>query len=180
MDLREKKTKRSIQNAFLQIRSKKPLEKITVKELCELAEISKATFYLHYKDIYDLSDTLQQQVIKDILGHLNDPKDIIYHLQKANTQIIEGYYANQNIVHILFSGMQFAKLPECIETEIKKLVFEQFPELEHDAATNIRITYQMMGSFYSFYQYEKQFGHESVLKTVNEIARLFENMSSLR
>ena len=165
MDLREKKTKRSINNAFLQIRSKKPLKKITVKELCELAEISKATFYLHYKDIYDLSDTLQQQV-----------KDIIFNLQKAHIQIIEGYYANQNIVHILFSDSQFSKLPECIESEIKKIVFEQFPELKNDAATNIRITYQMMGSFYAFYKYEKQFGHETVLKTVNNITELFENI----
>ena len=176
MDLREKKTKRSINNAFLQIRSKKPLEKITVKELCELAEISKATFYLHYRDIYDLSDTLQQQVITDIVSHLENPKDIIFNLQKAHIQIIEGYYANQNIVHILFSDSQFSKLPECIESEIKKIVFEQFPELKDDAATNIRITYQMMGSFYAFYKYEKQFGHEAILKTVNNITELFVNI----
>lgn len=176
MDLREKKTKRSINNAFLQIRSKKPLKKITVKELCELAEISKATFYLHYKDIYDLSDTLQQQVITDIVSHLENPKDIIFNLQKAHIQIIEGYYANQNIVHILFSDSQFSKLPECIESEIKKIVFEQFPELKNDAATNIRITYQMMGSFYAFYKYEKQFGHEAILKTVNNITELFVNI----
>ena len=31
MDLREKKTRRSIQNAFLQLRAHKPLERITVK-----------------------------------------------------------------------------------------------------------------------------------------------------
>ena len=176
MDLREKKTKRSINNAFLQLRSKKTLEKITVKELCELAEISKATFYLHYRDIYDLSYNLQQKVVTDILSHLENPKDIILNLQKAHIQIIEGYYANQNIVHILFSDSQFSKLPECIESEIKKIVFEQFPELKDDAATNIRITYQMMGSFYAFYKYEKQFGHETVLKTVNNITELFENI----
>lgn len=172
MDMREKKTKRSISNAFLQLRSKKPLEKITVKELCELAEISKATFYLHYRDIYDLSDTLQQQVIKDILSHLSNPKDILYNLPKANEQIINGYYANKNIVYILFSGSQFSKLPECTEHEIKKLIFSQFPHLEHDAEANIRITYQIMGSFYAFYKYENQFGHETVLKAVNDITKL--------
>ena len=55
MDLREKKTLRAIRTAFLQLRGQRPLEKITVKELCELAEISKATFYIHYRDLYDLS-----------------------------------------------------------------------------------------------------------------------------
>ncbi len=77
MDLRIKKTKNNIHNAFLQLRAKKPLERISVKELCEIAEISKATFYLHYKDIYDLSETLQQNVIKDILGYLSDPEGYI-------------------------------------------------------------------------------------------------------
>ena len=47
MDMRAMKTRRNIHNAFLSIRSKKSLEKITVKELCDKAEISKATFYLH-------------------------------------------------------------------------------------------------------------------------------------
>ena len=75
MDLREMKTRRSITNAFIAIRSKKPLERITVKELCEKAEVSKATFYLHYHDIYDLSDTLQQNVIKDILNYVETPTE---------------------------------------------------------------------------------------------------------
>ena len=175
MDLREKKTKRSIQNACLQLRSKKALEKITVKELCERAEISKATFYLHYRDLYDLSDTLQQQVIKEVLSHVSDQKDIVYDLSKFNEQVIEGYYANKSMIYILFSGSQFAKLPECIEAEIKTLIFSQFPALRDDVQTNIRITYQLMGSFYAFYQYENRFGHEAILETVNQISRLLEH-----
>ena len=55
MDKRIVKTKKAIKDTFLQLRAKKPLEKITVKELCELAYINKSTFYCHYKDIYDLS-----------------------------------------------------------------------------------------------------------------------------
>ena len=56
MDIRIEKTKTAIHNTFLELRSKKPLEKITIKELCEKAQINKSTFYSHYKDIYDLSD----------------------------------------------------------------------------------------------------------------------------
>lgn len=43
MDLRKQRTKNSIINAFIQLRASKPLEKITVKELAELAYINKAT-----------------------------------------------------------------------------------------------------------------------------------------
>jgi len=54
MDLRVEKTKGSIVNAFLSLRARKPLEKITVKELCQLARINKSTFYTHYSDIFAL------------------------------------------------------------------------------------------------------------------------------
>ena len=47
MDLRTEKTESSIINAFIELRAKKPLEKITVKELCQLARINKSTFYAH-------------------------------------------------------------------------------------------------------------------------------------
>ena len=44
LDLRVEKTERGIKNAFIELRSRKPLEKITVKELCESARINKSTF----------------------------------------------------------------------------------------------------------------------------------------
>ena len=62
MDLRIEKTERGIKNAFIELRSRKSLEKITVKELCESARINKSTFYAHYKDIYDLSEQLEESL----------------------------------------------------------------------------------------------------------------------
>ena len=44
MDLRVKKTRKSIVDAFIELRQIKPLEKITVKELASKAMINKATF----------------------------------------------------------------------------------------------------------------------------------------
>ncbi len=173
MDLREKKTKRSITNSFLEIRSGKPLERITIKEICEKAEISKATFYLHYKDIYDLSETLQLNVVRDMLKNLSDPRDMVYDPCKASKELIEGFYSYRSIVNILFSGSQFSKLPETIEKEIKKILFSEFPELKTDIFANVHITYRLMGSFYSFYKYEKEFGFNEVFDSVQRITELF-------
>ena len=69
MDLRIQKTEHAIKNAFIELRSKKPLEKITVKELCELAMINKSTFYSHYEDIYALSETMEQETVASRLNH---------------------------------------------------------------------------------------------------------------
>lgn len=173
MDLREKKTKRSITNAFINIRSKKPLERITIKELCECAEISKATFYLHYRDIYDLSEVLQKNVVKEILSHISDAGDMIYDPTKSSKEMIEGFYASRSMVNILFSGSQFSRLPEMIENEIKEILFGKYPDLKNDVYANVRLTYQLMGSFYAFYKYENEFGYKNVFDSVQRITELF-------
>ena len=71
MDQRKIKTQQAIQDAFLQLRKEKSLEQISVTELSRLARISKATFYLHYRDIFDLSEKLQISVIQQILDQIN-------------------------------------------------------------------------------------------------------------
>lgn len=174
MDLREIKTKRNIRNAFLELRSKRHLEKITVKELCERAEISKATFYLHYRDIYDLSEQLQMEVIEDIISHISNHEDLIYDPCRASRELITGFYAHRPMINILFSGSQFSRLPETIESKLKELLFEQYPHLKDDVYANVRLTYQLKGAFYAFYQYENSFGFESVMKSVEEITKKFE------
>ena len=77
MDLRMKKTLAAIRNAFIELRSHKPLEKITIKELTEKAEISKATFYLHYQDVYDLSSSIQEEVIDEVFSNIENPETIL-------------------------------------------------------------------------------------------------------
>ncbi len=49
-DRRIVKTKTALFEAFLQLLSEKPYEDITVNEICERADIRRATFYKHYND----------------------------------------------------------------------------------------------------------------------------------
>lgn len=64
-DLRIIKTRRAISNALIELLQKKGINKITVAELSQKAEINKGTFYLHYVDIYDLyQKALQEHLIK--------------------------------------------------------------------------------------------------------------------
>ena len=175
MDMRAMKTKRSIHNAFLAIRSKKNLEKITVKELCDAAEISKATFYLHYKDIYDLSEQLQMEVVDSIISFGNDPEELIHDPLRASHSMINGYISNKGLVTVLFSGSQFSRLPEKIEDGIKQHLFSVKPELKDDVFTNVKITYQLMGSFYAIFEYETKFGAEKVIDAVDKMtSRLYD------
>lgn len=75
-DLRISKTLRFINNAFMELITKKPIYKITVTELAQKAEISKGTFYLHYLDIFDLYNQLVNETVVKIAGSFNPYPDL--------------------------------------------------------------------------------------------------------
>ena len=47
-------TKERIVEAYIELESERPLEKITVTALVERSRITRKTFYYYFKDIYDL------------------------------------------------------------------------------------------------------------------------------
>lgn len=69
-DLRVRKTKRAIMTAFNELLKEKKLDKISVTELAEKAEINKGTFYLHYADIYALYQDALQEHMSEMVDHI--------------------------------------------------------------------------------------------------------------
>ena len=63
-DARVRYTKRVLKESFLSLLCKKPINKITVKEVCERAELNRATFYSHYSDCFDLLEKIEQEILK--------------------------------------------------------------------------------------------------------------------
>ena len=53
-DLRVRKTKKAIRDAFEEMICEMDYEQITIKELAARAQINRKTFYLHYTDLDDL------------------------------------------------------------------------------------------------------------------------------
>ena len=169
MDLREKKTKRSIKNAFIKLRSTKPLERITIKELVESAEISKATFYLHYRDIYDLSDSLQKELIQDILQSLDQPELFLSDTTAFTSALFYAFSDHHSMIEILFSGSQSAILPLSIEKELKEYIFKIIPSARDNAKFNILLTYQILGGYHAYQQYYPHYGIDYIVDVIKEI-----------
>ena len=48
-------TKRTIMQSYIRLVNKKPLDKLTVKDIVEDCQITRNTFYYHFQDIYDLT-----------------------------------------------------------------------------------------------------------------------------
>lgn len=60
-DRRTAYSKKMIRESLYSLMKEKPLNKITVTEICRMADVNRSTFYAYYTDIYDL----HQQIIKE-------------------------------------------------------------------------------------------------------------------
>lgn len=65
-DARIRYTKLVIRKAFLELLKKYSIEKVTVAEICRVAEINRATFYRYYENQYDLLSALENEMLDEI------------------------------------------------------------------------------------------------------------------
>ena len=78
-DPRTKKTKRAIRNAFAKLLSEKEINDITVRDVADLAEINRKTFYRYYSGIYQVVDEIENEIVRSyeqILGEIDFKKDL--------------------------------------------------------------------------------------------------------
>ena len=156
MDLRIKRTKNSIINAFIELRAKKPLERVTVKELADLACINKATFYTHYKDIYDLSEQLENEAVQNVLDDVPHPEYFIMHPKMGTIELAEAIQRQGKLFGILFSGSRQNVLTERLEINIKNHIFENYPEYQLDLEKEMILSVIIHGCFYTFIKYAER------------------------
>lgn len=156
MDLRTERTKRSIVNAFLELRAKKPLEKITVKELSELAYINKATFYSHYHDIYDLAEQLEDEVIDTVLKGIPHPDQLITNPGRAVEELTTALLSKNELLQMLFSGSRAGLFSKKLESSMKEQIFAQYPEYRENLTWSVVLSVIIYGGFYAFMEHSKR------------------------
>lgn len=69
-DMRWIRTERHLLSAFGEAIETAPIEKITVTGIARAAEVNKATFYLHYRDIFDLAQSYVDKLARDTVDEL--------------------------------------------------------------------------------------------------------------
>jgi len=101
------RSKRMIREAFAElIKERQDISKITVTEIVDRADISKSTFYCHYKDIYAVADEFGDEIIdlmnKTLDAYIkhNNPDDI----QTYANQIIKALLLNESLYRKLLSS----------------------------------------------------------------------------
>ena len=150
MDLRIQRTRKNIRDAFIELRSRKPIEKITVKELAEAAFINKATFYQHYEDLYDLSESMEDELIDNIIGSIPHPDTLLDDPEQATLEIFGAFSSQTLLLDILFSGSRRSVLIGKLESRIRDLMLRKYPDYEGNLEKEILITFLIQGSFHAY------------------------------
>lgn len=66
LDRRIRKTRKQLQDGFTSLLIEKSIKDITVKELCDKVDLNRGTFYLHYKDIYDMAEQMENELLNQL------------------------------------------------------------------------------------------------------------------
>lgn len=111
LDRRAAYTLSVIKEAFLDLEKEMPYEKISVKKICETADISRATFYLHYSGIDEVLDAVIDDALLFSEGASGSVLDLIDVIQHGNFNDIRDNdailpacqrMANSDKYHVLF------------------------------------------------------------------------------
>lgn len=73
LDRRVRKTRRQLKECLTRLLKEKKIQDITVRELAEMADINRGTFYLHYKDVFDLMDQIKNDLVEEVESVLDAP-----------------------------------------------------------------------------------------------------------
>ena len=102
LDARKRYTQMVLKQSFLELLKEKPVSRITVKEVCALAQLNRATFYAHYSDCLALMESIENELIAAF------EKSLRYVNSFDVTALIEAIYdmvdQNQEACRVLILG----------------------------------------------------------------------------
>ena len=101
LDARVRYTQMVIKNSFIKLLEQKPLNKVTVKEICVLSEINRATFYKYYCDAYDLLEKLETEFLDELQSNVQE--SVQKGFKDTFTLIMVSIKADAKIYQTLFS-----------------------------------------------------------------------------
>lgn len=76
-DRRTSYSKMVIRESLFELAKTKPLNKISVKEICEKADVNRCTFYSYYTDIFDLHNKLIEEFYKKQTEVIENAKQVL-------------------------------------------------------------------------------------------------------
>ncbi len=113
--------------AFWKLYEKKRIEKISIREICQLAGYNRTTFYAHYQNIYDLLGKAALNIVKPIKEAMDRAADfsIIFDSHLLEKLFLKIFQQEDRYIELLFRNQHDYILAEKIKTELISLMKEK-------------------------------------------------------
>lgn len=150
IDLRVMRTKKSVKRAFISLVAKKGYEGITVQNIADEAMINRNTFYLHYKDKYDLMEKLCADSLENLniclrIGNVNE----YTFTQEMLTSVLENIFVKiENDIDLFKVLLDLNYKPNFtthLKEELKKYILNAFGDQYQEKDVMVGLEYIVSG-----------------------------------
>lgn len=171
-DARVRYTQKVLKEALLSLLKEKPINKITVKEVCELAELNRATFYAHYSDCFALLESIEDELVAAFGRSLELAMSFdVSALIEAIYRIVED---NPEACQVLvFDGVSRSVLQRMIDSAHDKSIAYWKSELRSASEEELEMLYTHLsnGLMHVVVDGHGKYGRDAVVGFVNRIVR---------
>lgn len=185
MDRRVIRTKKAIRNAFAQLLSVKELDDITVKDIAELADINRKTFYSYYSGVHMILEETENEIVEDFEAAIRDlPPDKLvrepYLLFSRLSAIINAdidFY--EPLMKVNRSSRLIAKVSEMLKQKLRES-YAAFSRVGEETF-NIMVDFTFSGLFsvyQSWFNSERRQSIEEISRTLSTLC--FEGINGLK
>jgi len=102
---RVKMTKQLLAESFLNLLSEKTIYKITVKEICENADLNRSTYYAYYSDPYDQLNSIETDIMMGMMEYVDSitvgEKETSIHQFQTIRAVLEYINSKKSLFRIL-------------------------------------------------------------------------------
>ena len=97
---KRRKTEKQIETSLLQLMKEQTFETISIRQLIDLAEVNRSTFYRHYLDKYDLLEKIENRLLDELQAYYQEALDsaCLFKLEK-DFKVKDYIHEKQNLFH---------------------------------------------------------------------------------
>lgn len=92
VDRRVRKTKAQLREGLAHLMLEKSIKEITVKELVDEVDINRSTFYLHYADIYQMLQQIEEEALENIT-HILENCPVDFSNNESTLEFVTKFFA---------------------------------------------------------------------------------------
>ena len=179
-DKRSRKSRQAIKDAFKEMVLTQEMSHIVIKELAEKADVNRKTFYLHYTDVYNVLEDVEDELLDDIhkiFGKfdMDKIKTDPYPLLLAISDGVSGS-ENETFNKLLFSSTISGNFMRKIKDMLKKELFNSYNfNVSNAPRANIVLSFIVSGVVDCYRDWYLSDRSESLEELARELSELIKH-----